>query len=237
MVTQWLWGETGEVIETHGEWARVRGDWDGYEGWLVQNMIRPVYRKGHWGLVLGLNTFMTVRRSGQIGTQWISPGSEVPLFGDPLFEWPKNELTSITGAVGLPFQPLLPAFLSAAKQFLHVPYLWGGRSAAGLDCSGLVQISAKLCGICLPRDAWQQAQAGHEVSFDERQAGDLAFFQNDQGDISHVGILLHPNQIIHASTSVRIDRLVEQGIQNFETQLISHRIKGMIRLVEFEDSP
>ena len=110
--------------------------------------------------------------------------------------------------------------------YLNAPYLWGGRSAFGIDCSGFSQLVYKLQNYELPRDAYQQATIGQTLSFiEESEPGDLAFFDNDEGQIIHVGIMLENNYIIHASGSVRIDRIDHQGIYNVDTRRYSHKLR------------
>jgi cell wall-associated NlpC family hydrolase len=116
--------------------------------------------------------------------------------------------------------------VETALMYLHAPYLWGGRSPFGIDCSGFVQVVYKFSGIQLPRDAWQQAEKGDLLSFIEESApGDLAFFDNDEGTIIHVGILLENNRIIHASGKVRIDVIDHQGIYNRDLRAYTHNLR------------
>ena len=110
--------------------------------------------------------------------------------------------------------------------YLNAPYLWGGRSPLGIDCSGFTQMVYRLQGINLPRDAYQQAHIGTTLSFvDESEPGDLAFFDNKDGEIVHVGIILEENHIIHASGKVRIDRIDQQGIFNSEIGSHTHKLR------------
>ena len=116
--------------------------------------------------------------------------------------------------------------IQTAYQFLHAPYLWGGKTPMGIDCSGLTQMVYKIHGIPLKRDAYQQAQQGNSLSFiEESQPGDLAFFDNKEGDITHVGILLQNHFILHAHGKVRIDRIDQTGIFNSELQTHSHKLR------------
>ncbi|MNL48577.1 Gamma-D-glutamyl-L-lysine endopeptidase [compost metagenome] len=121
---------------------------------------------------------------------------------------------------------------SLFKMFLNAPYLWGGRSILGIDCSGFTQVCYKILGIKLKRDAYQQADQGELVSFiNEGKLGDLAFFDNAEGRITHVGILINSHQIIHASGRVRIDSIDHQGIFNEETQQYSHKLRIIKRIL------
>src|SRR5690606_14241243 len=113
-----------------------------------------------------------------------------------------------------------------ALLYLNTPYLWGGKSVFGIDCSGMVQQVYKFCGVKLPRDAYQQAEIGEALSFvEEAEPGDLAFFDNTEGKIIHVGIMLEGNKIIHAHGKVRIDPIDSTGIFNTDSQTYSHKLR------------
>lgn len=119
---------------------------------------------------------------------------------------------------------------AAALRYLETPYLWGGRTRCGIDCSGFSQAVYQSMGIALPRDAWQQAEQGEVVGFlQEAVCGDLAFFDNEEGRITHVGVMLNAAEVIHASGKVRIDPIDNQGIINGDTGVRTHRLRVIKR--------
>ena len=134
-------------------------------------------------------------------------------------EIPSNEENSIVSATR-------EKISQTANLFLNVPYLWSGRSFFGIDCSGLTQLVYKVCGLSLPREAHQQAEQGRVLDFiEESQPGDLAFFENGEGKISHVGVMLDNQKIIHAYGKVRIDTLDSSGIFNQELNRHTHKLR------------
>ena len=143
--------------------------------------------------------------------------------------------------VDMIFDPALQIFpdkingatiLKIANMYLNAPYLWGGKSLLGIDCSGLVQVVFSICGLQLPRDASQQVEKGDFVNFlGEAQQGDLAFFDNEAGSIIHVGILLDATQIIHASGWVKIESIDSNGIISSQTGEYTHKLRVIKRLI------
>ena len=122
--------------------------------------------------------------------------------------------------------------INTAFMYLNTPYLWGGKSPFGIDCSGFTQMVYKLCGYKLLRDASQQATQGEVLSFiEESEPGDLAFFDNNDGDIIHVGIIMKDNYIIHAHGKVRIDRIDHSGIYNIDTRRHTHKLRVIKKII------
>ena len=121
---------------------------------------------------------------------------------------------------------------STAYLFLNAPYLWGGKTPLGIDCSGFTQLVYKINGVKLKRDASDQALQGQTLSFiEESEPGDLAFFDDSEGNITHVGLLLENHRIIHASGMVRIDKIDQSGIFNIETQSHSHKLRFIKKMI------
>lgn len=122
--------------------------------------------------------------------------------------------------------------VNTALLYLNTPYLWGGKTPFGIDCSGFTQMVYKLNGFNILRDASQQASQGEVLSFiEESSPGDLAFFDNNEGEITHVGIIMEDHRIIHAHGKVRIDLLDQSGIYNLDTKTHSHKLRVIKKIV------
>ena len=229
MVTQGLAGEKVERLEAgEKDWVRVRCLWDGYEGWCDEKQLGPHADHELHGSFRICESLSCWERNGDGAKCWFSMGSNFRVrtdldgyfLGNQLFQ----RVDSASGDLDAPVDPV-----AAAERLLGVPYLWGGRSAFGIDCSGLVQLAFGVTGIQLPRDASQQVATGQEVALGEARRGDLAFFANDKGAIIHVGILLTKTDILHAAGEVRRDKLSPQGIIHATTGKQTHSLAAIRR--------
>jgi hypothetical protein len=233
MVSQWLFGELASVIDEVGTWSKIRLVHDGYEGWVDSISVRcltdydseMMKRASEHRMLTPCGTAL---RDGKINLN-LYAGSPLPVFFGDSFEIIGRPFHLTGGDCGL--LPLTSDSLcNTAFQFIGAPYLWGGRTIAGMDCSGFTQLLYLLHGQTLPRDASQQVLQGTEVSFvQEAVVGDLAFFSNEQGRIVHVGMVNGKDSIIHASGEVRIDKLDNTGIFNTAQGRYTHQLRTIKR--------
>jgi len=236
MVNQLLFGEQFIVIgETEG-WLNIRSALDDYSGWITSGIAYPLNELPHCGDPDPDEIVSQAMRVSPLDSPensfLILPGSSLPGLDREKGEFDIGGTRykahhSFTASTGL-CTPL--KLVQSALLFLNAPYLWGGRSLFGMDCSGLVQLAYKMCGISLPRDASEQVLKGDARSFaSEAQAGELAFFALPEEDISHVGMILEKGKIIHASGKVRIDNFDHQGIFNVEKKDYTHFLRVIHR--------
>lgn len=232
MVNQLLFGETVKVLNTKGRlWIKVSSLHDGYEGWMTRNLVEFIDE--HQARVASefvtndmLNSVLLNEKTMNVpvGSSLISFTNGAGKMGSLSYTFTGNYLNRFEQ------QPNADILTQFTFRWLNAPYMWGGRTLLGVDCSGFVQINYKMMGIDLPRDAWQQAQEGKPVKkLKEAQTGDLVFF-DDKDEIVHVGILLNSEQIIHASGKVRIDTMDKKGIINVDTGKRTHRLEAIRRL-------
>ena len=217
MVSQLLFNELYEVLDEKSGWYLVKSDEDHYEGW-IQGIQHHAISEQEYHDLKGKERFVVDRPVLEYQGHQLSMGT---LLNEP-----------VAGTMTLPdgFSPAL--MLEFAQKLLGTPYLWGGRTAFGIDCSGFVQLCARAAGKALPRDASEQVQVGELVYFlPEIQPGDLAFFGNEEGKIVHVGMMLDTERILHASGQVRIDYLDQTGIFNKERNEHTHRLQVIKRIV------
>ena len=235
-VTQLLFGEHYEVLEVaaNGRWYRIRINFDNYEGWIDHRQhttISDAYYEqinlSNYKVSLELTTTILYRKQSLM----ILLGSILPISTSELFKM--EEQLAFNGESKALGQRLNYEFLrNTAFRYLNAPYMWGGRTPFGIDCSGFTQMVFRINGYSLLRDASQQAGQGTAVSFTDAEPGDLAFFTNDNGKVTHVGLLLEDRQIIHASGRVRVDILDEKGIFSEETNEYTHQLAFLRRMLK-----
>ena len=239
MTTQLLFGETVTFVDRKNKsWIKIRCDYDQYEGWIDPKQVIPidVNEKNILTQSIGLCLDIASSCSGGDKSFPILLGSSLPGFDGMSFDMPDGKyLYNGQAIMSEDRKPTVELLSKIAKKYINAPYLWGGRSPFGIDCSGFTQVAFKLMGIPLPRDAYQQAGIGELIDFVElSKEGDLAFFVNREDRIHHVGIMLADGYIIHASGRVRIDRLDHEGIYNLETKKYTHKLKYLRRIINTE---
>jgi len=219
LVSQLLYGDCFKITSKKKGWLQITALADQYSGWIDEKQATSISKSDAEKITI-----------------------KTPLYSTRLVDYietPDGELTALVLGSNIgackwlghqydgPTQPKKmdkSKLLKTASLYLNAPYLWGGKTPMGIDCSGLTQMTYRINGLSIPRDASLQAQLGETLSFiDESEAGDLAFFDDAEGKIIHVGLLLENHYILHAHGKVRIDRIDQTGIYNTEIQQLSHK--------------
>tara|TARA_B110000003_G_scaffold34355_1_gene31714 strand:+ start:3626 stop:4396 length:771 start_codon:yes stop_codon:yes gene_type:complete len=234
MVSQILFGEDFEVLEKGEKWSKIKLSFDHYEGYIDNKQYTEIDKdtfvklsNSKYYYSSEIIDFVTNKKN-QLST--ISVGSRLPfyenkhlLIGTDKFFYDGN---TYLGKLSK------DKIIYIAFQFLNTPYLWGGKTPFGIDCSGFTQLVYKLCGYSLLRDAKDQATQGQVLSFiEESEPGDLAFFDNEEGNIIHVGIIMNDYNIIHAHGKVRIDTLDHSGIYNVDSKIHTHKLRVIKKIL------
>ncbi|MCF6350310.1 MAG: C40 family peptidase [Flavobacteriaceae bacterium] len=233
MVSQLLFGEHFKVLEQKKQWLYVKLAFDSYQGWVDEKQVEKItentFNKLQESNVVFSNELLNFATTKNTNLISLSIGSILPNYKNNTFYI--NDTEYKFDGIIKKGSLLKNEIIETAFVYLNTPYLWGGKSPFGIDCSGFTQIVYRMNGYKLFRDASQQAKQGSILSFiEESEPGDLAFFDNDEGNIIHVGIILTNNYIIHASGKVRLDRLDQSGIYNEETNRHTHKLR-MIRKI------
>ncbi len=227
LVSQLLYGDHFKIIEKRKNWSKIRLAFDSYEGWIDNKQYQEIdenqYKElQNSDLKLSIDLVEFIEDTHE-QLHPILLGST--LNGLSLLNH-KHDGNIVEG------KKPKGNIIQTAFLYLNSPYLWGGKSPFGIDCSGFTQMVYKLNGYCLLRDASQQSSQGEALSFiEESEPGDLAFFDNNEGQIVHVGLIMHDNYIIHAHGKVRIDRLDHTGIYNVDQKTHTHKLRVIKKII------
>jgi len=235
IMTQMLFGDTFQILETYKQWNYIKTTYEAYEGWIDEKVVfnisddtyhemskQPVY------YTADVVSELVFDKSGKF---LLPMGSVLPNFN------PDNNQVRVGEEIGVFKGKYITGkhdkmtVLNYALTYLNAPYLWGGKTHFGLDCSGLTQMTYKMCGHYLLRNAKDQATQGESIQLSEAQAGDLAFFTNDKGKVIHVGFLLGNGQIFHSHGNAHIDPIDEKGIWSKQFQRYSHKLSDVRRII------
>lgn len=232
IVSQVLFGEHFSILEKQKQWIKIKLQFDDYEGWVDEKQFQYISEKDYDNLSqqeIILNSDLIEYVIGNENFMMPVPlGSSLAFLENPEINTANLsfEGSKTSG------QKSKSNIVSTSFLYLNAPYLWGGKTPFGIDCSGFTQMVYKLCGFKLLRDASQQSNQGEALSFiEESEPGDLAFFDNEEGKIIHVGIMMKDNYIIHASGKIRIDRLDHLGIYNAEQNRHTHKLRVIKKII------
>jgi hypothetical protein len=231
MLSQVLFGEKYSVTDQSGSWMKIETVFDKYSGWIDMDHLQHTFDEDiSGGYVLNRSLFCYKKDKTKIV---LEAGCEIynPDFKENAFFIGKNQYSTGQG-FSSSYISTTDSLSDLAMKFINSPYIWGGRIPSGIDCSGLTQLVYKIKGIPIPRDSWKQAETGKNIDFlDQAEPGDLVFFDNDRGKISHVGMILSRGLVIHASGRVRIDTIDHQGIFKPEIGGYSHKLRTIKRIL------
>jgi len=247
MLTQVLFGELYRIIESEEHWIRIQLAYDNYEGWIHQKQSfsldeEEFLRLIHVDTSVSIDLVQLLSNETRSSITPILLGSSLPGITDEKFSIAKqtfifeglksNPLNFDTPGPTQNRQNAKQTLIDDALLYFNAPYLWGGRTPFGIDCSGLTQMVYKLKKIKLLRDVVQQAKQGEPINFiAESEPGDLAFFDDEEGNITHVGLLINKEQILHASGHVRIDKIDHEGIFNEEEKRYTYKLRMIKRII------
>ncbi|MGH2563045.1 MAG: NlpC/P60 family protein [Ginsengibacter sp.] len=233
MVSQNLFGEKSIIIERTVVdpiaigWAKVILKYDGYQGWCQLSHLVEIDEDHYTNADKDLTAGWVNEVDYNGHRMFVPMGCLLSAFKNGKALWRKNSV-HFKGEIWNPTEIKITnkIITQVAYKFLNTSYLWGGKSVFGIDCSGFAQMTYKFLNVYLPRDAWQQGEGGTVINFlQEASCGDLAFFDNESGNIIHVGILLNNHEIIHSSGKVRVDKIDTHGILNLETKQRTHTLR------------
>lgn len=231
MSTQILFGELFAIEEETEEWLYVRLIYDNYTGWISRTAV-CIISEAEFSRLQSLPCSVSTELVQLVENRSIQAfypiflGSSLHGLSEHTFNAGEHEYFFDGTTENIPQDCERDKVLEMAMMYLHAPYMWGGRTPFGIDCSGLTQMTYKLAGVQLLRDASQQATQGETINFiSDAKPGDLLFFDNEEEEITHTGILLNEGRIIHASGQVRIDKVDHEGIFNIQSGKYSHKLR------------
>lgn len=229
MVTQLMFGDAYQVISEEEKWLKLKNWYDGYEGWIdpkLHSLVSDQYFDSYTNTSHGV---MTTRNE-----EVIIDGIPRQILRGSVLPFLKNGKVDLDGQYiqveAASFKSIDYRMEEIAAQYIGTPYLWGGKSPFGIDCSGLSQQVARIAGKKILRDASQQATQGTKIDRKDAQAGDFAFFNNLQGKIIHVGVLSASNEVIHAHGFVKRSRFDEHGLLKDDSSDYTHHLSHLVRI-------
>lgn len=240
MGTQILFGEVFHILIEETKWLYIKILTDRYEGWVNRNSVSSL-NEYNYNLILNNSTIVLSQTLTKVFSEnyqsdfWLPAGSIISglATNDNCFNI-NGEIFRFYNKPERIIKPDRISLVESAKKFLNSPYLWGGKTILGIDCSGFTQLVMKINGIDIPRDARQQVEKGFTINFiSESRPGDLAFFDNEEGEIIHTGIILNKDTIIHASNRVQIDRFDHQGIFNVKLNQYTHKLRVIKSFIDY----
>ena len=235
IMTQMLFGDTFEVLKTENQWNYIRTSYDNYEGWIDEKVILEISdekfkeinnRQAYFSADILSEVYFENR-----GSFLLPMGSSLPDFNPENKTIQMGDETGIFKGNYITGKHGKDVVLKFAFTYLNSPYLWGGKTHFGLDCSGLTQMAYKICGHHLLRNAKDQATQGTPIKLEDAEPGDLAFFTNSKGKVIHVGFLLGNGKIFHSHGNAHIDPIDEKGIWSLQFKRYSHRLSEVRMIV------
>lgn len=228
MVSQLLYGEHFKVLEQRKSWSKIRIAFDSCEGWICNNQIRLIEKEDYEAIDNCADELFSADLISYVATQ--SDNLLPIVLGSNVHS--TTILSNIFEGTAIASKQNKTNLIKIALLYLNAPYLWGGKTPFGIDSSGFTQMVYKINGYTLKRNALQQSAQGEALSFiEESESGDLAFFDNTDGVIDHVGIIMENNYIIHAHGKIRIDRIDHTGIFNTETNKYTHTLRVIKKII------
>ena len=218
MINQLFFGESITIIKTKEKWSFIISNIDNYQGW-IRNLHFKLIKKNEYKILSENDSLFSK--------------SEIIIKNDACeITIPTGSLLSSVKFLNYYYtnEVASKSLLETIKSFINSPYLWGGKTKYGVDCSGLIQTIFKTLNIILPRDAKEQSDVGVEIE-EGYKLGDLAFFGKNLNNITHVGIFVDNETVVHAYGRVRMDKINNEGIYNNEEKRVTHFLQKVNRII------